>query len=198
MLTRVTMPSLSATMEEGVIVSWRVKEGSRIKSGGILAEIESDKSVFEYECPCEGVVRKLLVQEGQTCPIQATIAIIGEENEEIPGEWLTPQTAAAKAEASPPPRAATPERAGIGPQGPRRHIAPGTQTGEGIGGRYRNSVRERDRAEGSNLRRRKRRHAALKPRKASFPSIRSAPDQSQGSPVETGDPALLRRVSRWT
>ena len=90
MLTRVTMPSLSATMEEGMIVSWRVKEGHRIQTGGILAEIESDKSVFEYECPCEGVVRKVLVQEGQTCPVQATIAIIGEENEEIPAEWLAP------------------------------------------------------------------------------------------------------------
>jgi len=123
MLTRVAMPSLSATMEEGVIVSWRVKEGDRIRAGGILAEIESDKSVFEYECPCEGVVRKVLVQEGQTCPVQATIAVIGEENEEIPAEWLAPPAAKATAGPSPVPSTAAPERREPGPKG-RISISP--------------------------------------------------------------------------
>jgi pyruvate dehydrogenase E2 component (dihydrolipoamide acetyltransferase) len=110
MLTRVTMPSLGAMMEEGTIISWRVKEGDRIRTGGILAEIESDKSVFEYECPCEGVVRKFLVQEGQTCPVQATIAIIGEENEEIPAEWLAATTAQTQAEPSPVASASAPQQ----------------------------------------------------------------------------------------
>jgi pyruvate dehydrogenase E2 component (dihydrolipoamide acetyltransferase) len=99
------MPSLSATMEEGTIVSWRVKEGDRINTGGILAEIESDKSVFEYECPCEGVVRKLLVPEGQSCPVQATIAVVGDEKETIPAEWLSPAAAVGAAALSPSPAA---------------------------------------------------------------------------------------------
>jgi pyruvate dehydrogenase E2 component (dihydrolipoamide acetyltransferase) len=110
MLTRVAMPSLGAMMEEGTIISWRVKEGDRIRTGGILAEIESDKSVFEYECPCEGVVRKLLVQEGQTCPVQATIAIIGEENEEIPSEWLAATAVQTQAEPSPVPSTSAPQQ----------------------------------------------------------------------------------------
>ena len=123
MVTRITMPSLSATMEEGMIVSWRVKEGDRIQTGGILAEIESDKSVFEYECPCEGVVRKVLVQEGQTCPVQATIAIIGEENEEVPAEWLALPTVQAKAEPSPSPGTAAPKQQESGAKG-RISISP--------------------------------------------------------------------------
>ena len=123
MLTRVTMPSLSATMEEGVLVSWRVKEGHQIKAGEILAEIESDKSVFEYECPCGGVIRKLLVQNGQTCPIQETIAIIGEENEEIPAEWLASPTAQAKAQSAPHWQGSAGATEISGPQGPRHHLA---------------------------------------------------------------------------
>ena len=120
MLTRVTMPSLSATMEEGVLVSWRVEEGHQIKAGEILAEIESDKSVFEYECPCGGVIRKLLVQNGQTCPIQETIAIIGEENEEIPADWLASPTAQAKAQSPPAPVKAAPEQPKSA--GPKGHV----------------------------------------------------------------------------
>ena len=141
MLTRVAMPSLSATMEEGMIVSWRVKEGDRIRTGGILAEIESDKSVFEYECPCEGVVRKLLVPEGQTCPVQATIAIIGEENEEIPAEWLARPGGPKRRPSLPPrPRPAAPERREAGPRAASAS-RPAPQAGEGIGRGYRKGVR---------------------------------------------------------
>ena len=175
MLTRVTMPSLSATMEEGAIVSWRVKEGDRIQAGGILAEIESDKSVFEFECPCEGVIRKILVPQGQTCPVQATIAIIGEENEEIPAEWLAP--AAAKPRPRPcrlAPTAAAPEQRDSGPKG-RVSISPRARklakelgvdiekvSGTGPGGRIESSDIENGRqgVQGS--------------RKASCPLIRSA------------------------
>ena len=151
MLTQVTMPSLSATMEEGTIVSWRVKEGDRIQAGGILAEIESDKSVFEYECPCEGIVRKVLVPEGQTCPIQATIAIIGEENEDIPADWLVPLAVDVKAEPSHASSTTTPERRESGPKN-RVSISPRARkrakelgvdiekvTGAGPGGRIESS-----------------------------------------------------------
>ena len=102
-------------MEEGTIVSWRVKEGERIEAGGILAEIESDKSVFEYECPCAGVVRKLLVPAGQSCPVQATIAVIGEENEAIPAEWLSPQTGKTAAVAAAAAQSASPARVPASP-----------------------------------------------------------------------------------
>ena len=89
MLTQVRMPSLDATMEEGVIVSWRVREGDRIDVGDLLVDIESDKSVFEYECPCAGIVRRIVVEEGQTCPVQATIVLIGDGDEDLPDEHLT-------------------------------------------------------------------------------------------------------------
>ena len=89
MLTEVKMPCMGATMEEGVIVSWRLAEGDRISAGDILADIESDKSTFEFESPCDGVIRKFLAKEGETCPVQSTIAVIGDPHEEIPAEYLT-------------------------------------------------------------------------------------------------------------
>ena len=88
MLHRISMPSLSATMEEGTIISWRVREGDPVNAGDILLELESDKSTFEFESPCSGVVRRILAGEGQTVPVQRTIAIVGGPDEEIPEEWL--------------------------------------------------------------------------------------------------------------
>jgi len=104
-------------MEEGMIVCWRVKPGDRIQAGDILADIESDKSIFEYESPCGGVVRKILVQSRQTCPVQAMIAIIGDENEEIPAEWLAPQEVKTKTGPSPAaPNTPAPDQRESGPK----------------------------------------------------------------------------------
>lgn len=64
MATQVLMPALSPTMEEGTLAKWLVKEGDSVKSGQILAEIETDKATMEFEAVDEGVIGKLLVAEG--------------------------------------------------------------------------------------------------------------------------------------
>jgi pyruvate dehydrogenase E2 component (dihydrolipoamide acetyltransferase) len=89
MLRKITMPSMGATMEEGVIVGWKVKEGDAVKAGEILLELESDKSTYEFESPCDGIIRKIIALEGQTVPVQHLIAVIGDGNEPIPADWLT-------------------------------------------------------------------------------------------------------------
>ena len=59
------MPALSPTMEEGTLAKWLVKEGDSVKSGDLLAEIETDKATMEFEAVDEGVISKILVAEGQ-------------------------------------------------------------------------------------------------------------------------------------
>lgn len=83
MATKIMMPKLSDTMEEGVILKWHRKEGEKIKQGEILAEIESDKADMELEAYDTGTVRKILVPEGGKAPIGALIAIIGDPDEDI-------------------------------------------------------------------------------------------------------------------
>jgi pyruvate dehydrogenase E2 component (dihydrolipoamide acetyltransferase) len=69
MATKITMPKLSDTMEEGVILKWLRKEGDKIKQGEIIAEIESDKADMELEAYDSGVLRKIVVPEGGKAPI---------------------------------------------------------------------------------------------------------------------------------
>src|SRR5688500_19151205 len=64
MTTELTMPALSPTMEEGTLAKWLVKEGDEVKSGDILAEIETDKATMEFEAVDEGTISKILVPEG--------------------------------------------------------------------------------------------------------------------------------------
>ncbi|MBS0279282.1 MAG: biotin/lipoyl-binding protein, partial [Proteobacteria bacterium] len=66
MSTQILMPALSPTMEEGKLAKWLVKEGDTVKSGDILAEIETDKATMEYEAVDEGTVGKILVPAGAT------------------------------------------------------------------------------------------------------------------------------------
>ncbi|MCB2079269.1 MAG: biotin/lipoyl-binding protein, partial [Novosphingobium sp.] len=64
MPTAIKMPALSPTMEEGKLAKWLVKEGDKVESGDILAEIETDKATLEVEAVDEGKVGKILVSEG--------------------------------------------------------------------------------------------------------------------------------------
>ncbi|MGH6739296.1 MAG: biotin/lipoyl-containing protein, partial [Bradyrhizobium sp.] len=64
MPTQVLMPALSPTMEKGNLVKWHKKEGDAVKSGDVIAEIETDKATMEVEAVDEGKVGKLLVPEG--------------------------------------------------------------------------------------------------------------------------------------
>ncbi len=83
MAVKVNMPKLSDTMEEGVLQKWNVKEGDEVKSGDVVAEVETDKATMEVEVFDSGTILKILVSEGDTVPLGETMAIIGEEGEEV-------------------------------------------------------------------------------------------------------------------
>ncbi|MCC6981897.1 MAG: pyruvate dehydrogenase complex dihydrolipoamide acetyltransferase [Bauldia sp.] len=85
MATNILMPALSPTMEEGNLVKWHVKEGDKVKSGDVIAEIETDKATMEVEAVDEGRVGRLLVAEGtQGVKVNAPIAILVAEGEAAP------------------------------------------------------------------------------------------------------------------
>ena len=93
MTISITMPALSPTMEEGNLAKWHVKVGDKVKPGDVIAEIETDKATMEVEAVDEGVVSKLLVEEGaQGVKVNAVIA-------ELAGEGEAPAKGGAKAEA---------------------------------------------------------------------------------------------------
>jgi len=78
------MPALSPTMEEGTLAKWLVKEGDRIQSGDLIAEIETDKATMEFEAVDEGIIGKLLVSEGsEGVKVNSPIAIILDDGEEL-------------------------------------------------------------------------------------------------------------------
>jgi pyruvate dehydrogenase E2 component (dihydrolipoamide acetyltransferase) len=79
----IKMPKMSDTMEEGVIASWLVKEGDSVKSGDILAEVETDKATMELESYEDGTILHLGVKEKESVKVDGVIAIIGEKNENI-------------------------------------------------------------------------------------------------------------------
>ena len=77
MSTEILMPALSPTMEEGKLSKWLVKEGDSVKSGDILAEIETDKATMEFEAVDEGRIGKILVAEGtEGVKVNAPIATL--------------------------------------------------------------------------------------------------------------------------
>jgi len=110
MATELLMPALSPTMEEGTLAKWLVKEGDEVKSGDIIAEIETDKATMEFEAVDEGIVGKLLIAEGsEGVKVNTPIAIIGEEGEDMSAAAsAAPAPAAAEAPASVPATAAAP------------------------------------------------------------------------------------------
>ncbi|MBM7047719.1 MULTISPECIES: pyruvate dehydrogenase complex dihydrolipoamide acetyltransferase [Rhizobium] len=107
----ITMPALSPTMEEGNLSKWLVKEGDKIKSGDVIAEIETDKATMEVEAVDEGIVAKIVVPAGtEGVKVNALIAVLAGEGEDVAaaasGAGAAPApTAAPKAEAAPAPSA---------------------------------------------------------------------------------------------
>ena len=83
MATKVVMAQLSPTMEEGKLVEWKVREGDRVETSDLLAEIETDKANMDIEALGGGVVRRVLVPEGATVPVGSIIGIIAEPDEDI-------------------------------------------------------------------------------------------------------------------
>ncbi|HET8853490.1 MAG TPA: dihydrolipoamide acetyltransferase family protein [Ktedonobacteraceae bacterium] len=83
-MKRIEMPKMGDTMEEGKILRWIKKEGDPVKKGESLAEVETDKVNIEIEAFAGGVLRKILVTEGASAPVGATIAFIGTPDEPLP------------------------------------------------------------------------------------------------------------------
>ncbi len=108
----ILMPALSPTMEEGTLAKWTVKEGDKVKSGDVIAEIETDKATMEFEAVDEGVIGKIVVAAGtEGVKVNALIAVLLEEGESADAVSVAPApkiTAAPVAEPGPPSLAPTP------------------------------------------------------------------------------------------
>ncbi len=131
MATEVIMPKLGQTMEHGLITEWLVQEGQTVRRGDPLFKIESDKAVLDANAPSSGVLRKILVPQGQTAPILSRVAVIAAADEDITAFLAsgTPEPASAAAAttaveqftaAAPPAPVAEPET----PSGERRFASP--------------------------------------------------------------------------
>src|SRR6266481_3465292 len=84
MPTQILMPALSPTMEEGKLARWLKKEGDTIKSGDVIAEIETDKATMEVEAVDEGTIAKILVPEGtQDVAVNDVIAVLAGDGEDV-------------------------------------------------------------------------------------------------------------------
>ena len=124
MAVQILMPALSPTMEEGTLAKWLVKEGDKVKSGQILAEIETDKATMEFEAVDEGIVGKLLVAEGTGgVKVNTAIAVLLEDGEDASAAAAPKPAAAAAPAAAPAPAAAAVAEPGT----------PGLPRGEGLG-----------------------------------------------------------------
>src|SRR5471032_1238232 len=79
----ILMPLLSPSMTEGTLVKWIKKEGDAVKSGEVIAEVETDKATMDLEAFDSGILRKILVEAGTKVPVQSRIGIIGSKDEKI-------------------------------------------------------------------------------------------------------------------
>ena len=148
MATKVVMEALSPTMEEGRLVKWNKNEGDEVKSGDVLAEVETDKAVMELVARGDGVLRKRLANEGDASPVGTLLAVIAGPDENIdsvvgsagapaatssapaqpaqaqPTQTQPAQTPPAQAQQTPPPQQAAPARAPSPPPPPASRPAP--------------------------------------------------------------------------
>jgi pyruvate dehydrogenase E2 component (dihydrolipoamide acetyltransferase) len=125
MPTEILMPALSPTMEEGTLAKWLVKEGDEVRSGDVIAEIETDKATMEFEAVDEGVIGKILVAEGTAeVKVNTPIAVLLEEGETAGDIADAPPATAPKSQAG-----AAAEAAPAG--GPEQAAPPSPQTSDG-------------------------------------------------------------------
>ena len=98
MPTNILMPALSPTMEKGNLAKWLKREGDKIKSGDVIAEIETDKATMEYEAVDEGTLAKILVPEGtQDVAVNSVIAVLAGEGEDVKAAAAGAKGSSAKA-----------------------------------------------------------------------------------------------------
>jgi pyruvate dehydrogenase E2 component (dihydrolipoamide acetyltransferase) len=125
----ILMPALSPTMEKGNLAKWLKKEGDKVKSGDVIAEIETDKATMEVEAVDEGTIAKILVPEGtQDVPVNDIIAVMAGDGEDVKaaGSAAAQAPKAAAAPAAPPAPAAAPAAAAPAPK-PAATPAPAPQ-----------------------------------------------------------------------
>lgn len=97
----ILMPALSPTMEKGNLAKWLKKEGDKVKSGDVIAEIETDKATMEVEAVDEGTIAKILVPEGtQDVPVNDIIAVLAGDGEDVKAAGAAPAPKAAAAPAA--------------------------------------------------------------------------------------------------
>src|SRR6476619_2280326 len=113
----ILMPALSPTMEKGNLAKWLKKEGDKVKSGDVIAEIETDKATMEVEAVDEGTIAKILVPEGtQDVPVNDIIAVLAGDGEDVKAAGAGAAPAAKSAEAPAAKPAAAPAPAAAAPQ----------------------------------------------------------------------------------
>ena len=150
MASRVVMPKLTDTMEEGILLEWKKREGDHVQAGEALAEIETDKAVMDLEAFASGILRKILVQGGETVQSGTLLGVIAEADEDITSA-LTDQVTAAPSTGTKPTAAASTAPSPVSPartEGTRPIASPrakslaaergvdlSTITGTGPGGR---------------------------------------------------------------
>ncbi|HYC18115.1 MAG TPA: pyruvate dehydrogenase complex dihydrolipoamide acetyltransferase [Pseudolabrys sp.] len=122
MPTNILMPALSPTMEKGNLARWLKKEGDKIKSGDVIAEIETDKATMEYEAVDDGTLAKIVVPEGtQDVAVNSVIAVLAGEGEDVKSAAGSAKVAAPVAVQAPPKPASAPKPAAqtVAPSAPR-------------------------------------------------------------------------------
>ena len=129
----ILMPALSPTMEKGNLAKWLKKEGDKVKSGDVIAEIETDKATMEVEAVDEGTIAKILVPEGtQDVPVNDVIAVLAGDGEDVKAAGAAAAPAPKPAEAPAPKPAAAPAPAAAAPAAkapaPAAAPAPAPQT----------------------------------------------------------------------
>lgn len=123
MATQVVMPKLSPTMEEGQLSRWLKKEGDTVSMGEPLAEIDTDKATMEMQALGNGVLRKILINEGESAPLGQLIAIIGDPDEDISALVGQAASTASAPQSKAPEPTATATAGGDGQQQPAQEAA---------------------------------------------------------------------------
>ena len=122
----ILMPALSPTMEKGNLAKWLKKEGDKVKSGDVIAEIETDKATMEVEAVDEGTIARIVVPEGtQDVPVNDVIAVLASDGEDVKAAGSA--AAAKPATAAPAPAAAKPAAARAAAPAPAPATAPAPQ-----------------------------------------------------------------------
>ena len=114
-MTPIVLPKSGFTSEASTVIGWSVAEGDRVEEGQLLCEVETEKTTIEITAPASGLLRKILIREGETRPVGVTMGFIGEADEPIPeveeAPLSTPETTQTRAAPSP---SARPRRAATG------------------------------------------------------------------------------------